>query len=70
MSGGDGRPSGALAHRVLPLMLTQHDPGEDPLLYPASVSPLQNGFLSRQGSNGGTRSIDSWKVPICCPPKA
>lgn len=74
VSGGDGGPSGAVAHRVLPLTLTQHDLGEDPLLYPASISPsaewvlfffLSEWVLVRQGSNGGTRSIDSWKVPIC-----
>lgn len=57
VSGGDGGPSGALAHRVLPLTPTQHDPGEDPLLYPASVSPFAEWVLVRQGSNGGTRSI-------------
>ena len=66
VSGGDGGPSGALAHKVLPLTLTQHDLGEDPLLYSASVSPSAEWVLVRQGSNGGTRSIDSWKIPICC----
>lgn len=67
VSGGDGGPSGAVAHRVLPLMLTQHDLGEDPLLYPASISPsaewvlffffFQNGFLLGRAVMAGPEAL-------------